>query len=1255
MIIIVAAVISSLFRALTPWASEYKHQVEDHLSTILGEPVHIQSMETGWYWFEPVIKLGDVRVSDGQNNFIELKKLLIGINVIDSIWHWQVQPGILYVDNLKLKLKQQNKKWTIEGIDIGENSLHQFDKTSYYAVLAWILEQQKIVVKHLAIDAFLENGEKLSVQHINLTISKRLGEYQLAGSASLDKTNTSRMQVAAHLSLDPLNLGASRGEVYFRLKNIHFAQLKHFLPFPKLKDDLGKGTIKSWISIDKGSINNIQADVRLKHFYWRQIGGIENLDVQSLKGNFAWQRTEKGWSLQADRLKMRVNGTRWPENSLAVSYNNDKNFYNISARNIILSSIIALLPNKWQDSTLETMKALHPVGFLYDTRIQIEDGQIKSLLTQFNRLGWRMTQDFPGADNLSGVLDWQPYAGRLAFDCEKAILRPVNMPPLRLSLLNGNLQWQKAGDKYKVIVNRFVLQHPDLLLNLQGSLDELTSPAAGGQIDVTGQIAATKAEQWLSYVPMAMVKEKLYDWLKNDVHQIDSAVAEINIHGAVTDFPFDNKPGEFSIKSHLQGVDLNFAQGWPVSKNLEAYLTIDKRTLNADIVHGNLHGILIDKANLRINDIGHDRETLLIHTQVETATNKALAYIMDSPLKNKLSVLNTMAMNGAMGLDLRLELPLYTENETNLVLGDLTFRDNNVAVDHVLDKLKLKHVNGTLQFDQNGVLDSNFNALLMDYPVHILIQSVRDNKKPYTSVKISGKTDLDILREKFKVPLLSLMQGTLNLESRLMITDEPNDLDHLQLTTDLQGVDINLPPPFGKIAAVKSPLTMDIDFNPEKAVRVQLNYKNFLAGDLWFTGRNGDLRFSKGVLRFGGAKVAEPTQGLQIDGYLPYFNSQEWLNSLAKIPADSDNRLADFTDKINVRCKQAILAGREFNDISLNAEKLPEQSWAIHLKESKVDAHVNYDPHFNMLRGSISTLHLNKASLDMADNNEPFKVGDLPNMDLQINHVIYNNVSLGSLAIKAEALPSTWKINDLRLQSPFYQLNAKGKWQQNGSINDTSLEGELEINDLAKSLQLFGVTPAVEAPSGLIQFSGEWPGGITKFSLPKLSGDAYIRFKNGRITHLSPETEEKLGLGKLLSILSLQTIPRRLKLDFSDLSKEGYSFDIFEGHFNIAKGMMTTQDSYIDGPIAYASMKGNLDIARQLYNLDLRISPHITASLPIVATIAGGPIAGVATWLASKIINQGMQKISAYTYTISGPWREPLVEQTKIYKKKKLA
>jgi len=66
-LLIVMAVISSLVRALTPWASHYKPQLERQLSQVLGSRVTIRSLETGWYWFEPLLKLKGVDIYDKQH------------------------------------------------------------------------------------------------------------------------------------------------------------------------------------------------------------------------------------------------------------------------------------------------------------------------------------------------------------------------------------------------------------------------------------------------------------------------------------------------------------------------------------------------------------------------------------------------------------------------------------------------------------------------------------------------------------------------------------------------------------------------------------------------------------------------------------------------------------------------------------------------------------------------------------------------------------------------------------------------------------------------------------------------------------------------------------------------------------------------------------------------------------------------------------------------------------------------------------
>ena len=143
---ITMAIVFSVFRALTPWAKQYKGDVEKHLSLLIGQPVIINSMETSWYWFEPVLKLNQVTVQYNQDHSLKFAKLLVGIDLLSSLWHWHIQPGILYVDDVYLTIRQTNDHWDIDGLR-GSNQPVTLNPDAYLPVISWMLTQEKIIIK----------------------------------------------------------------------------------------------------------------------------------------------------------------------------------------------------------------------------------------------------------------------------------------------------------------------------------------------------------------------------------------------------------------------------------------------------------------------------------------------------------------------------------------------------------------------------------------------------------------------------------------------------------------------------------------------------------------------------------------------------------------------------------------------------------------------------------------------------------------------------------------------------------------------------------------------------------------------------------------------------------------------------------------------------------------------------------------------------------------------------------------------------
>ena len=122
-------------------------------------------------------------------------------------------------------------------------------------------------------------------------------------------------------------------------------------------------------------------------------------------------------------------------------------------------------------------------------------------------------------------------------------------------------------------------------------------------------------------------------------------------------------------------------------------------------------------------------------------------------------------------------------------------------------------------------------------------------------------------------------------------------------------------------------------------------------------------------------------------------------------------------------------------------------------------------------------------------------------------------------------------------------------------------------------------------------------------------------------------------------------MPRRLTLDFSDLTKKGFEFRVFKGDFVFKKGNAFTRNAYLDGPVAKVSLQGRIGFANKDVDLKLSVAPYVTSSLPLIVGVAGGPIAGVVTWVVSKILSPSIGKAVGFTYKVTGPWKKPKVHK----------
>lgn len=1249
-VMVLLALALTVFRALTPWAAQYKSTLESRLSVMLGAPVSIQDMKTSWYWFEPVLKLDDVKIVDQGDSTFKVKELLVGIDLLRSFWHWRIQPGVLFVEDATLNFRQGNTHWQLDGVALDANA-NPMPSTEYGTVLGWLLAHQKIVMKRVGVTLHWDDGRVTPIKPMTVVASNRDGHYRVKGHASLVGEAPSVLSVLADLDMPAGFSSNVRGQVYLSAERINFAEWRTFFSTLDYQITEGRGEVQLWLDINRSRLMSAQSALRLRDLAWKQKDTTDIQKIDSLSANMAWEEMSEGWRWTADHVRFKANGTTWPENSMTVTYEPQKNHYRLFVKTLLLEPTRALFGNKV--AALTPWFEMKPRGQLNNTQLGFDDGKLHTILSRFSHVSWDAKENIPAVKHLSGAIAWEPEEGRLLLDGEGVTLQVKDKPPLEAELLNASVLWKALSHGWRVSVDRGILQHKKDLISVRGVLDGV-SESKPGNLEGNLTFALHDATFWMDYLPETGLKPKLKSWLQKDITKIEQFSGRMHVKGPLASFPFDKAPGEFSIHSALSGVDLRFNPDWPLVKNISGDLKLDKRLLTAKITEADFDGNIMNNAQLSVPDLGLDHEVLTVDGEMKAPCEHMLAYIKDSPLHTRLAKLDALNIKQPAVLKLGLKFPFFPGPDTLSVQGSIDFEDNDLFLKEVPKSFGLHDLSGQLRFDTHGVLESRLFARLFDEPMSLWVRSNHGNE-PHLAIDMEGYLSMMGLKEAASWPALSLVRGRTPLKAKVTITDDPNDLDHVHVASSLKGLEVDLPSPFGKTRKEAIPLTVDTHFNLERGMRLKIDYTKRLSTDLWFAGKPAALELARGEVIFGAGKaVLRDKPGASIEGQFETFDWPPWQDVLNKLQLNDgrqSNLLPGFRS-VSLGFKTAELLGQHYQNIQLHAQRLPNDVWSLVMNEDVVSADLKYKPRERALSGSVSKWMVNLPQKEgEASQKLTLKPGQLPNLNVRVGSLQVGATDAGKLMIKGVRLDDdVWRLDTGQLQSEAYELKLNGDWQDIPKP-ETRINAELKVNDLAKALSHWNIDPVVEARQGELQFNGEWDGAPTDFSVKGVTGKMYILFKDGRITHLSPETEKKMALGKVLSILSLQTIPRRLKLDFSDLSKPGYSFDKFDGHFVLAHGIMETEDSAIDGPVARATVKGSLNLDKQLYDLSLHVMPHIAASLPVVATIAGGPVAGVATWVASKIINQGMEKISGYTYDVSGPWHDPVVQQVHIYKK----
>ena len=164
-----------------------------------------------------------------------------------------------------------------------------------------------------------------------------------------------------------------------------------------------------------------------------------------------------------------------------------------------------------------------------------------------------------------------------------------------------------------------------------------------------------------------------------------------------------------------------------------------------------------------------------------------------------------------------------------------------------------------------------------------------------------------------------------------------------------------------------------------------------------------------------------------------------------------------------------------------------------------------------------------------------------------------------------------------------------------------------------------------------------WAGSPLTLDYATLGGAFSVNIESGQFLKAEP------GLAKLLGVLSLQTLPRRLALDFRDVFSEGFAFDFVRGDVRIERGIAHSNNLQMKGANAAALLDGKADLLRETQDIRVVVVPEINAGTASLIATAINPAIGLGSFLAQLFLRRPLMEAATQEFHVDGSWVDPRV------------
>ncbi len=1244
---------------LLPDIGKFRHEIAAAITRVTGQPVHIDGIHANWDGLRPHLSLQGIRISDPAGNpvlaFAEIK----GTISWRSVLRGELNFHRIVIDRPAL-ITRRDTDGHLHVAGIMLNKTQQ--KGGFFD---WLLRQRQLIINQAMIywQDDLRGAPVLYLESVSLHLENRRGgrRHRFGLRVLPPKTLASRIDIRGDFTGESIRaLSAWEGRLFIQLQDADLVGWQTWMTLPgeqMLKH--GKGAVRAWMNIGAGNLAGWIADVSLHDAAMHFAQHLPLLEIDRLRGRLGQRKIESTretgevWFAHhlsiglRDQPLTRPATIAWRKLNRKTGGEFTDNSVEVEELDVeVFAGLVAYLPV--ESSLREFLSELSPKGMVEHADFEWQGAWSENPLFRINGsfrdLAVQSFSGYPSFSGISGSIDATETSGSLSVSSKKLVINKTGRPEeaLLFDMLTGRVNWKMFPDR-EITLLRF----DDVAFASKGGAGIIHGRYSFGgdtpeQIDLTGNLARADIVHLKQYVAW-MTGKAIQDQISEAVVAGHLNNTKFHVKGALNDKSLEKGHGlSIQAETAIKHAVVRVSEEGPEIADIAGKLSLQHDSLDIFFSTASFSGIRLKDFKLQVIDLYAENPIVKVKSVAEGETGEMITLVRKIPLDQHTDeLLSQIKMSGQGRLQVDMTVPVNQHQEflsAARMKGHYQFIDNQINLGRYVPDLY--QVNGMLIFTESSVVFDKFHAQALGGAVEISSTSLPDGG---IRISANGYADFDRLQPDIPVEPTNLSQ----LWIRFMRggTDWRATIDigggkvGIVVESLLEGMESLLPAPFTKTAAEIVPVRFEKYFT-----RPQDDLVRFRCGEIMMAEfqriREKAYHYHpvRGVISFGSAGKLPEAPGTRIDGVISRLEWDQWRELFKRhgeIDASSnsvrrglDNILTEST-QFDLRIGEFEFLGSYFNDSALTIDK-QGKNWQMHVSSQEVTGEIDwYEAMPQKVVARLTRLVMPETAQEpVLIPRRPHQPRDWPDVDIEADALMVKGILLGQLKLEASQQDDGWHIENLDIEHPDSRLQAKGIWQNRRLPFRVYSNIQLQSSNVGKFLERYGYPDRIARGEGSLEGNLEWAGKPFSIDFPSSSGNLDIIIQRGQFTKLKP------GIGRLLGIFDLKSLPRRLTFDFYDIFGKGFGFDDVRGSINIEEGIASTDELNITGSAASLTVSGKWNLVEETQSLNLKVFP----SLGLVT-----PIAGIAAMIATQTLQDPFNPVLFSEYAITGKWNKPVV------------